>query len=135
MQVDTVCAMGTLTSDEYDVDEAREWCAYLDRVTKECHRLMAEGRLPESDGVDGFLSDSGVVLQQVRMDIAAATGRGERTTRTAVRLTTEEYKRLLSMNESVLNLLQILEMRGAVVLDRSDAVGRVARAIIGGEFA
>jgi hypothetical protein len=127
--------MGTLTSDEYDVEEGREWCAYLDRVTKECRRLIAEGRVPESEGLDGFLADSEVVLQQVRIDVASAASRGEKTITTSVRLTSEEYKRLLSMNESILNLLQILEMRGAVALDRSDAVGRVARAIIGGQFA
>lgn len=127
--------MGTLTSDEYAVEEGREWCAYLDRVTKECRRLISEGRVPDSEGLDGFLADSGVVLQQVRMDVASAASRGEQTVRTAVRLSTEEYKRLLNMNESILNLLQILEMRGAVILDRTDAVGRVARAIVGGEFA
>lgn len=127
--------MGTLTSDEYDVEEGREWCAYFDRISKECRRLMAEGRMPDSEGIEGFLSDAGMVLHQVRADLAAASAKGEKTTRTSIRLSNEEYKRLTSMNESILNLLQILEIRGAVVLDRTDAVGRVARAIVGGHFA
>lgn len=127
--------MGTLTSDAYDVQEGREWCAYVERVSKECRRLIAEGRVPDSEGLDGFLADSGLVLQQVKRDVAAATGRGDKTVRTSVQLSPEEHKRLLNMNESILNLLQILEMRGAVSLDRSDAVGRVAGAIVGGQFA
>src|SRR4051812_15994091 len=123
--------MGTLTSHSYDVAEGLEWCTYLDRIVGECHRLRQEGRLPDSDGVDAFLADLVIVLRKVRGDVNAATSRGERTITTAIPMTSEEHKRIVSMSESILNLLEILEMRKAVVLDRSPAVARVAAALIG----
>lgn len=126
--------MGTLNTVEYDVAEAKQWCDYLDRVVGECRRLMTEKRVPESETLDAFLEDSKVVLRTVKRDVSAAMGRGEKTSRTAISMTAEEHKRLLSMSESMLNLLQILEIRKAVVLDRTDAVGRVAAAIVGGTF-
>lgn len=126
--------MGTLTSHEYDIAEGQEWCDYFDRVSGECRRLVSEGRMPDTEALDGFLADSAAVLHQVRKDVADARARGAKTTRTAVTLTNEEHKRLLSMRESVLNLLEILEMRGAVNLDRTEGVGRVVAALTTGPF-
>ena len=74
------------------------------------------------------------MLRTVKRDVSTASARGEKTTATAISMTAEEHKRLISMSESMLNLLQILEMRKAVILDRTEAVGRVAGAIVGGAF-
>ena len=126
--------MGTLTSHEYDIADAQEWCDYFERVSVECRRLVSEGRMPDTDALDAFLADSAAVRIQVQKDIAAARGRATKTTSTAVSLSNEEYKRLISMRESVLNLLEILEMRGAVNLDRSEGVGRMVAALTSGEF-
>jgi t-SNARE complex subunit (syntaxin) len=126
--------MGTLTSHDYDVADAQEWCAYLDRITRECRRLILEGRMPDSEGVDAFLSDLAYVLRNVRQDIMTAASRGEATVRSRIELTHEEHKRVVTMSESVLNLLQILEMRGAVVLERTEAVSRVAKALVTGDY-
>jgi hypothetical protein len=126
--------MGTLSTNEYDVAEAKQWCDYLDRIVGECRRLMTEKRVPESDTLDAFLEDSEVVLRTVKRDVSAAAARGDITARTDISMTSEEHKRLVSMSESMLNLLQILELRKAVVLDRTEAVGRVAAAIVGGTF-
>lgn len=126
--------MGTLTSQPYDVAEGKEWCDYIERVLSECRRLMAEGRMPDSEGIDAFLADVPHVVQQVRRDVTSAAVRGESPIQTSVSMTSEEHKRLISMSESILNLLQILEIRKAVVLDRTPAVGRVAAAIVGGTF-
>jgi hypothetical protein len=121
--------MGTLTSTEYDIDEGEEWCNYFDRISRECRRLVTEGRMPDTDALDAFLADSAAVLRQVRLDVAAARGRGAKTTISQVSLTKEEYQRLIDLRESILNLLQILEMRGAVDLNRTEGVGRVVAAL------
>ncbi|MCU1588568.1 MAG: hypothetical protein JWN31_2061 [Frankiales bacterium] len=126
--------MGTLTTQPYDVAEGQEWCDYFERLLGECQRLIGEKRMPATDGLDAFLHDSNLVMHQIRRDVVAARGRGEKTTATAVDLTNEEYRRLMSISESILNLLLILEMRGAVSLQRSEAVGRVAAAIDAGAF-
>lgn len=127
--------MGTLTSQEYATEDGREYVAYLDRVLQECVRLRAEGRLPDSDGVDGFLGDAQVVLHQVRRDVASASARGAGLTTTEVRLSSEEHQRIVMMGESLRTLLEILEMRKALVLDRTPAVARVAQAVLEGSFA
>ena len=126
--------MGTMTTLEYDISDGQEWCDYFDRIERECRRLVAEGRMPDTAALDGFLADSGELLRQVRHDIVSARGRGAKSTITAVSLTKEEYKRLIDMRESVLNLLQILEMRGAVKLDRTEGVGRMVVALTTGTF-
>jgi hypothetical protein len=126
--------MGTLTSHEYDIAEGQEWCDYFERVSVECRRLVSEGRMPDTDALDAFLADSAAVRIQVQKDIADARARGAKTTHTAVSLSNEEHKRLLAMRESVLNLLEILEMRGAVNLDRSEGVGRMVVALTTGAF-
>ena len=126
--------MGTLISNRYDVAEGREWCDYLERVIGECHRLRGEGRLPESAGLDPYLDDIGMIVRQVRSDVVLGAARGEREVTTSVGLTAEEHKRLVMMSESLRTLLEILELRKAVVLDRTPAVGRVAAALVEGQF-
>jgi hypothetical protein len=126
--------MGTLISEPYSVVEGQEYVAYLDRVLGECQRLLREGRLPDAEGIVGFLEDAQPVLQRVRRDVAAATATGETTIRSNVDLTTQEYQRYQTMGESVRNLLEILEMRDALVLNRTESVARVADAFQRGEF-
>jgi hypothetical protein len=126
--------MGTLTTLEYDISDAQEWTDYFERINRECRRLVTEGRMPDTDALDGFLADSAELLRQVRIDVSAARSRGAKTAVSAITLSKEEYKRLLAMRESVLNLLQILEMRGAVNLNRTEGVGRMVAALTGGPF-
>ena len=126
--------MGTLTSKPYDVAEGVAYCDYLERIIRECRRLMSEGRMPDSDTTDAFLGDVGRIVRQVRLDVATAKSRGSRTVTSAITMTNEEHKRLDSLSESMLNLLQILELRKAVVLDRTDAIGRVASAFAEADF-
>jgi hypothetical protein len=126
--------MGTLTTEPYDVAEGQEWCDYFERLTGECRRLIAEQRMPDTSEIDLFLSDSTVVMQQMRHDITLAKATGQKTLQSSVPLTAEEHKRLLTISDSVLNLLLILEMRGAVELQRTEGVARVAAAIDAGAF-
>lgn len=126
--------MGALVTQEYDVSDAQEWCAYFDRISGECRRLVAEGRMPDTEALDAFLADSAALLHNVRRDVAAAKATGATTAQSSVSLTHEEYKRLMSMRESVLNLLEILEIRGAVKLERTDGVARMVGAMTNGTF-
>ncbi|MCU1588731.1 MAG: hypothetical protein JWN31_2224 [Frankiales bacterium] len=126
--------MGTMTTLEYDISDGQEWVDYFNRISGECRRLVAEGRMPDTEAVDGFLADSAALLRQVKEDIATARSRGAKTAITAVNLTAEEHRRLIDIRESVLNLLQILEMRGAVQLDRTEGVGRMVAALTTGTF-
>jgi hypothetical protein len=123
-----------MTTLEYDVSDGQAWCDYFDRISGECRRLVAEGRMPDTEALDGFLADSAVLRRQVIADIASARARGAQTAVTTVSLTKEEYRRLIDIRESVLNLLQILEMRGAVKLERSEGVGRMVAALTNGAF-
>lgn len=127
--------MGTMTTLEYDVSDGEEWCEYFDRISRECRRLVNEGRMPDTEALDGFLVDSAALLRQVRHDVAAARRQGTSRTITSLSITKEEYKRLIDIRESVLNLLEILEMRGAVKLDRSDGVARMVAALTTGSYA
>jgi len=126
--------MGTLISKPYSVVEGQEYAEYLDRVLGECRRLLREGRLPDAEGIVAFLDDAQLVLQRVRRDVAAASGTGAVSTQSRVDLSQQEYNRYLAMGDSVRNLLEILEMRDALVLNRTEAVGRVAEAFASGEF-
>ena len=126
--------MGTLVSKDFDVDEAQEWCEYLTRVTRDCHRLIDEGRIPATDELAAFLNDTQLVLGKVKSDVNAARAGGLKTTHSRIDMSPEEHRRIFSMNDSLLNLLQILEMRGAIKLDRTPAVGRVADALAQGSF-
>lgn len=127
--------MGMLTTLEYDVSDGEEWIAYFTRIEGECRRLVSEGRMPDTEALDGFLRDSTDLVRQVRHDVAAARQRGASTTTTSLSLSKEEYKRLIEIREHVLNLMQILEMRGAMKLDRSEGVGRMVAAITNGPYA
>lgn len=126
--------MGQLVTEAYDTAEGQEYVDYLERVLGECDRLRSEGRLPDNETIASFLDDAQGVLQQVRHDVAAASASGQRTVVTRVEMTHTEHNRMLAMNESVKNLLEILEFRQAVQLNRTEAVGRVAAAIQGGAF-
>jgi hypothetical protein len=126
--------MGTLISKPYDVTEGQEYAAYLDRVLGECRRLLREGRLPDGDGIVAFLDDAQLVLQCVRRDVAEAGASAQTTVRSELQLSKQEYDRYQTMGESILTLLQILEMREAVVLNRTESVARVADAFQSGEW-
>jgi hypothetical protein len=126
--------MGTLTSQPYLVTEGQEYVAYLENLLGQCRTLLAEGRLPDSDGVSDVLDIADVVLRRVRLDTSAAAARGERQITTTMTMTEGELKRLLTIGESMLSLLEILEIRKALEFNRTDAVARVGEAIYGGVY-
>ena len=126
--------MGQLRTAPYDVVEGREYADYLSNMCDECVRLAQVGRLPDTDELAGFLATARQVLSQVSADVGRAESSGDTVVISSIPMSTAEYNRMRSMNDSFRNLLEILEMRQALALNRTPAVGRVADAIQAGTF-
>ncbi|HVE98536.1 MAG TPA: hypothetical protein VNA12_05085 [Mycobacteriales bacterium] len=126
--------MGQLVSAPYSTDDGVEYVAYLAHVQSECWRLVDEKRLPGSDELVAFLDSAERVVQQVRRDVAGATAAGDAVVVSTIPMLPAEHARMQNMNDSLRNLLEILEMRQALELNRTPAVARVAEAIMTGTF-
>lgn len=127
--------MGTLTSQPYLVAEGQEYVAYLEHLLPQIRRLLAEGRVPNADGVTDFLDYTELVQQRVRLDTSSAAARGEQRITTKLTMDGAELKRFLTIGESILNLLEILEIRKALEFNRTPGVARVGEAIYAGVYA
>jgi len=126
--------MGTVITPSLAVDECQEYVDYLEHVVRESRRLMREGRLPSDDGVAAFLEDAQRVAHQLGREVAQARATGQHTVRGRVELARDGYRRLTTMSDNLRNLLEILEIREALVLNRTEAVARVATALSASEF-
>ena len=126
--------MGTLISQPYALVDGQQYIGYLEHVINESQRLIGEGRMPSDEGLVAFFEDAQHVLGQVRRDVNAATAAGQATVQSHVDFTAQEYSRYRAMGDSARNLLEILEMRDALVLNRTEAVARVADAFRDAEF-
>jgi hypothetical protein len=126
--------MGTLISQPYALADGQEYVGYLEHVIAESQRLIAEGRMPSDEGLVAFFEDAQHVLGQVRRDVNAATAAGQPTVQSHVDFTAQEYARYRAMGESARTLLEILALRDALVLNRTEAVARVADAFTGAQF-
>lgn len=126
--------MGTLISQPYALADGQEYVGYLEHVIAESQRLIGEGRMPSDDGLVAFFEDAQHILGQVRRDVTAATAAGQSVVRSHVDFTAQEHARYRAMGDSARNLLEILEMRDALVLNRTEAVARVADAFASAEF-
>ncbi len=124
--------MGQLRTEPYSVAEGREYAAYLDHVQAECNRLVGIGRLPDTDDVAWFTDLAGQVGNQIRRDVDAAGALSQ--TSSAIPMTAADYSRMRTMNDSMRNLLEILEMRQALALNRTPACARVSDAVQNGTF-
>jgi hypothetical protein len=127
-------AMGRLVTKPYDPVEGAEYADYLEHISREADRLRREGRLPDNETVMSFFDDVRGVVQQVRDDSSRATARGERQVVTTIQLSSADYRRIMSMSESMGTLLEILEMRQAVDMKRTEGTTRVATAVREGTF-
>lgn len=127
--------MGTLTSQPYLVSEGQEYVAYLEHLLPQLRGLIAQGRVPDADGVGDFLDHTELVQRRVRLDTSSAAERGEVRITTKMSVNEAELKRFLTIGESILNLLEILEIRQALEFNRTEAVARVGEAIYAGVYA
>ncbi len=126
--------MGELVTQPYNPAEGTEYADYLEHITREADRLRREGRLPDNETVLSFFDDVGLVIRKVREDASRAAARGDAEVVTRIEMTSADYRRLMSMNESMRTLLEILEMRAAVDMKRTDGTTRVATAVREGTF-
>ena len=126
--------MGELVTQPYDPAEGAEYADYLEHISREADRLRREGRLPDNDTVMSFFDDVSVVVRKVREDARRGMANGDAQVVTRIELTPADYKRLMSMSESMRNLLEILEMREAIDMKRTDGTARVATAVREGTF-
>src|SRR5205085_938670 len=110
------------------------YVAYLERVLDECVGLAKEGRLPDTEEIARFLDVERDCLVQLRRDVRLAAARGDSQVVSEIPMDEQEHARMLAMNDTVANLLQILEYRDALELNRTEAVARVSKAILGGTY-
>ena len=126
--------MGELVTKPYSTSDGTEYVAYLQHIISECERLTKEGRLPDDGSVLSFFDDVRMITAQVRGDVARAASRGEQQVVSRFQMTRGDHRRLTTMSESVGNLLEILELRGAVALHRTEGSIRAAEAVRTGQF-
>jgi hypothetical protein len=126
--------MGTLTTNAYSVEDGEAFLVYLRQLFVEIPKVQAEGRVPSDSATLDFLDDLKRVQVAARGDVASAKATGAAECVTSLDLTPAEYKRLLNIGETLQRLLQILEMRKAVVLNGTEASARVTRAFRDGTF-
>lgn len=126
--------MGRLESAPYDVEDGREYVEYLTRVQRDFARLVDSGRLPATDDLAAFMDTAEQVIDQVRRDVAHASATGRTEVVSVIEMSPAEHTRMVSMNDSLRTLLEILEIRQALELNRTPAVGRVSDAIQTGRF-
>ena len=126
--------MGRLVTRAFDVGDGQEYVTYLERVLEDCVGLAKEGRLPDTEEIARFLDVERDCLVQLRRDVRLAAARGDTQLVSEIPMDEQEHTRMLAMNDTVANLLQILEYRAALELNRTEAVARVSKAILGGTY-
>ena len=126
--------MGRLESAPFDIEDGREYVEYLTRVQQELDRLIDAGRVPGTDDLTAFMQTGQQVVDQIRRDIAHASATGRTDVVSVIEMSPAEHTRMVSMNDSLRTLLEILEIRQALELNRTPAVGRVSDAIQAGRF-
>jgi hypothetical protein len=129
-----VARMGHLETKPYDAAEGKDYADYLEHIAGEADRLRRDGRLPDNDAVLEFFDDMRTVLRQVRADSARALASGDRQVVTRIEMTAAHHRRMMDMNESLGSLFEILEMRQAVDMKRTDRTARVATAVREGSY-
>lgn len=118
----------TLTTQPYLPADGREFLDYMPGVIQEMARLQGEGRVPNDEGVEGMLMFWRRAAAQVRMDVSKA-GASNQPITTSLPMTVGEYQRIWAMFDTIYPLLEILEIRGAVDMRRSEGVNRVVDAL------
>jgi hypothetical protein len=124
--------MSTFTSQPYLPQDASDFLDYMQRMMGEIARLQVEGRVPDDTGTNNLLAFWRTLIAQVRKDIARVGVGSETEITSSIPMTEAEYKRNWAMYDTFLQLLQILDLRGAVDLEANDGVMRVIGAMYKG---
>lgn len=127
--------MPTFTTQPYQPEDAAEFIDYMQRMMGEMLRLQHEGRVPDDVGMNHLLTFWRALTGQVRIDVAKVGAASKKPITSSLPMTEAEYKRNWAMYDTFLQLLQILDMRGAVNLEATDGVMRVIGAMYKGTLA
>lgn len=128
--------MPTFTTQPYQPQDAKEFLDYMQRIMGEMARLQGEGRVPDDHGTNALLTFWRNVIAQVRTDVGNVGAASRKPITSSLPMTEAEYQRTWAMYDTFLQLLQILELRGAVDLDRgSEGAMRVINALYKGTLA
>jgi hypothetical protein len=122
----------TFTTQPYVPDDGREFGQYMQVVMKSMDRLRTDGRVPDDPGMDTLLAFWRAVTTQVKKDVDRADSVSQRPITTTLPMTAAEHQRIWAMFDTLYPLLEILEIRGAVDLRRTEGVTRVIDALYGG---
>lgn len=126
--------MEKLTTKPYLPAEGREFLEYMQHLLPEMDRLQREGRIPGDHGVDDLLAFWRLVTAHVRVDVDRAGPTSVTPITTSFAMTEAEHQRIWSMFDTLYPLLEILEMRGAVNLERTEGMTRVILALYQGSL-
>jgi hypothetical protein len=126
--------MSTFSSQPYQAQDAKEFLDYMQRMMSEVTRLQREGRIPDDTGTNTLLDFWRTMVSHVRMDIGKVSPTSKTPITTSWEMSEAEYQRTWAHYDTILSLLEILDLRGAVKLEASPAVMRVIQALYKGQF-
>ncbi len=126
--------MATFASQPYQPQDAREFLEYMQRMMSEVARLQREGRVPDDAGTHSLLDFWRMMVTHVRSDVAGVPAASKTPITTSWEMSEAEYKRTWAHYDTILSLLEILDLRGAVKLEASPATMRVIQALYKGQF-
>lgn len=124
--------MSTFTSQPYQPQDAKEFLDYMQRMFGEVARLQDEGRIPNDAGTNSLLTFWRTMVAHVRSDIGNVGASSKNPVTTSWEMTEAEYQRTWAHYDTILSLLEILDLRGAVKLEASPGVMRVITALYKG---
>lgn len=127
--------MATFTSLPYQAADAKEFLEYMQRMMGEVSRLQSEGRIPDDTGTNTLLDFWRTMVSRVRMDTNTVPAVSTKPITTSWEMSESEYQRTWAHYDTVLSLLEILDLRGAVKLEASPGVMRVINALYKGTLA
>ena len=127
--------MSTFTSQPYLPQDGKEFLDYMQHMMGEVARLQREGRIPDDPGTRTLLDFWRKMVSHVRTDVSKAPAASTAPITTSWEMSESEYQRTWAQYDTILSLLEILDLRGAVKLETTPNVMRVITALYKGSFA
>jgi len=127
--------VSTFSSQPYQAADAKEFLEYMQRMMGEVTRLQREGRIPDDTGTNTLLDFWRAMVTRVRSDVGKVSATSTTPITTSWEMSESEYQRTWAHYDTILSLLEILDLRGAVKLEASPAVMRVIQALYKGKLA
>lgn len=129
-----VTETGHLTTLPYLVEDAPAFIDYMNDLVAQTQQLQDDGRIPRDPNVRDFIDFWRSVVRHISNDLRSSPVRRGRSLTTQIPMTEAEYKATWNLLDPINSLIVVLEARGAVQLNRTDAAIRVLRTIYRGTF-